>query len=235
MTVSANASFDLTRDAIIRNAYQYCGVVTAGAQPDANQIVMASDMLNMLLKALQSDGIILRTIERTTTTLTAGTAQYTPASDTLDIDDRAVYVTTGTGTTATDLRIEPISRGQYMELSLKAVQGQPTQIYVEKGTALSFFLYPTPDSNWTSVTYPRVRLLRDMDSGSVTPDLASKYLRYVVLALAADLALHHGLMPRRAALAEQAAMEKERVTSDETERGPVRFVVTGGRRFPRRF
>lgn len=235
MTVSANASFDLSRDAIIRSAYQLCGVVPAGQQPDGNQIAMASDFLNMGLKALQSDGIILRTIERTTTTLTAGTAQYTCASDTLDVDDRTVYVTSGTGTATTDLRLEPISRGMYMELSLKAVQGQPTQIYVEKGAAVSFFLYPTPDANWASVTYPRVRLLRDMDTGTVTPDLPSKYLKYVTYMLATDLALHHGLLPRHGVLAEQAAMEKERAVQDDTERGPVRFIATGGRRFRGRF
>lgn len=235
MTVSANASFDLTRDAIIRNAYQYCSLISAGAEPDANQIAMASDRLNMLLKALQSDGIILRTIERTTTTLAGGTAQYTCASDTLDIDDRSVYVTTGTGTAAVDLRIEPISRGMYMELSLKAVQGQPTQIYVEKGAAVSFFLYPTPDANWVSVTYPRVRLLKDMDTGTVTADLPSKYLRYVTYELAADLAISHGILPRHQMLKVIAEEERVRAVQDDTERGPVRFVVTGGRRFPRRF
>lgn len=235
MAVSPNASFDMSRDSIIRVAFQLVGVVAAGTQPDANQIAMASDLLNMGLKSLQNDGIILRTIDRTTTTLVGGTAQYTCASDTLDIDDRSVYVTTGTtGTTQeTDLALRPISRGMYMELSLKAVQGQPTQIYVEKGAAVSFFLYPTPDANWTSVTYPRVRLLRDMDTGSVTPDLPSKYLKYVTYMLAADLALHHGLMPKYQALAVTAADEKNRATNDDTERGPIRFVVGGGRRWGR--
>lgn len=235
MTTSANAVFDLSRDQIIRVGYQLAGMVMAGQQPDANQIAMASDLLNMGLKSLQNDGIILRTIDRTTTTLVAGTAQYTTASDTLDIDDRSVYVTTGTGTPATDLKLESITRGMYMELSLKSITGQPTQIYVEKGASLSFFLYPTPDSNWVSVTYPRVRLLRDMDTGTVTPDLPSKYLKYVTYMLASDLALHAGLLPRYQQLAQVAADEKERAVQDDTERGPIKFVVGGGRRFPRRF
>lgn len=231
MTTSANAAFDLSRDALIRMAYQLVGVLEAGKDPDANQLAMASDLLNMGLKALQNDGIILRTLEQATTTLVPGTAQYTLASDTLDVDDRSFYVTSGT----TDLQLVQISRGQYMELSNKATQGQPTQFYVEKGTSVSFFLYPAPDGNWTSVTYPRVRLLRDMDSGSVTPDLPSKYIKYVAYMLAADLALHHGLLPRYQLLKGTAEEEKVRATNDDTERGPVSFRPSYGLRMGRRF
>lgn len=235
MTTSANASFDLSRDQIIRVAYQLVGVLEAGKRPDANQLEMASDLLNMGLKALQNDGIILRTLEQATTTLVAGTAQYTLASDTLDVDDRSFYVTSGSGVNRTDLRLSQISRGQYMELSLKAIQGQPTQFYVEKTDTVSFYLYPTPDANWTSVTYPRVRLLRDMDTGSVTADLPSKYLNYVTYMLAASLALHHGLLPRQQLLAAQAQAEKVRALNDDTERGPVSFRPDYGLRFGRRW
>lgn len=231
MTTSANAAFDLSRDQIIRVAFQLVGVLEAGKDPDANQTAMASDLLNMGLKALQNDGIILRTVERTTTTLVAGTAQYSLASDTLDVDDRSVYVTSGT----TDLRIEPISRGEYMELSNKATQGQPTQFYIERGVAVSMFLYPTPDASWATITYPRVRLLRDMDTGAVTADLPSKYLKYVAYMLASDLALHHGLLPKYQALRTEAATEKERAVSDDTERGPVSFRPSYGLRFPRSY
>lgn len=231
MTTSANASFDLSRDQIIRVAYQLVGVLEAGKNPDANQLAMASDLLNMGLKALQNDGIILRALEQATTTLVAGTAKYTLASDTLDIDDRSFYVTTGT----TDLKLQQISRGQYMELTAKDIQGQPTQFYVEKAETVSFYLYPTPDSGWTSVTYPRVRLLKDMDTGAVTTDLPSKYLKYVTYMLAADLSLHHGLLPRYQLMQETAQAEKTRALNDDTERGPVSFRPIYGLRFGGRY
>lgn len=230
MTTSLNASFDLNRDSIIRVAYQLVGVLGAGKQPDANQIEMASDFLNLALKALQNDGIILRTLEQETIALISGTAKYTLASDTLDVDDRSVYVTSGT----TDLRLEQISRGMYMELSLKGALGQPTQFYVEKTDTVSIFLYPTPDGNWPTLTLPRVRLLRDMDTGAVTADLPSKYGQYVAYTLAASLALHHGLLPRYGVLRGFADAEKERAVQDDTERGPIRFVPSYGRHFNRR-
>lgn len=231
MTTSTSASFDLTRDGIIRTSYQLVGVLEAGKQPDAGQLAMASDFLNLGLKALQNDGIILRTLEQATTTLTAGVAKYTLAADTLDVDDRSFYATTGT----TDLRLEQISRGQYMELSLKAITGQPTKFYVEKTETVAFYLYPTPDANWTSVTYPRVRLLKDMDTGGVTADLPSKYLKYVTYMLAADLALHHGLLPRYQLLKQTSEEEKVRAVNDDTERGPVRFRASYGINFGRRW
>lgn len=227
MTTSLNAAFDLTRDQLIRVSFQLVGVVAAGTDPDAAQYAMASDLLNMLLKSLQSEGILLRALEQATTTLTAGVAKYTLAPDTLDVDDRAMYVTSGT----TDLRLEQISRGQYMELSLKAIQGQPTQFYIEKTSTVSIYFYPTPDANWTSATYPRVRLLKDMDSGGVTADVASKYLRYITHDLAADLALHHGLLPRYQVLKQTAEAEKKTAVDDDTERGPVSFRASYGRRF----
>lgn len=231
MTTSASASFDLSRDQIIRVAFQLVGVLEAGKEPDAAQLAMASDMLNMGLKALQNDGIILRALEQATTALVAGTAKYTLASDTLDVDDRSVYVTSATTSQQTDLRLDQISRGQYMELSLKAIQGQPTQFYVEKAIGVAMYLYPTPDSNWTSITYPRVRLLKDMDSGSVTPDLPSKYLQYIAYMLASQIALNSGLLYRHTALIALAQSEKERAIQDDTERGPVSFRPSYGRRF----
>lgn len=227
MTTSVNASFDLSRDGIIRVAYQLVGVLGAGKQPDANQVEMASDLLNLGLKALQNDGIILRTLEQDTIALSSGVAKYTLAADTLDVDDRSVYVTSGT----TDLRLEQISRGMYMELSLKSALGQPTQFYIEKTDTVSIYLYPTPDGNWPTLTMPRIRLLRDMDTGAVTADLPSKYLQYVTYALAADLSLHHGLLPRYGVLRGFADAAKERAVMDDTERGPVHFRPSYGRKF----
>lgn len=228
MTISTNSSFDLSRDEIIRVAYQYVGVVAAGEDPDAAQIAMGSDVLNIVLKALQNDGIILSKLERTTTTLIAGTAEYATASDTLDIDKDAIYVSNGTGT---DIRLRQISRGMYMELTKKDSQGQPSQMYVEKLATVSFFLYPIPDANWTSITYPRYRLLSDMDAGDVTSGLPSKYLDTVTMMLAERLALHHGLREKHKDLQVMAERARQKAVNDDTERGDIEFVPRYGIRF----
>lgn len=228
MTISANYTFDLTRDSIIRVAYQLVGVLEAGREPDVNQVTLATDLMGLELDAFQSEGVSLRHLERTTTTLTAGTAQYTLAADTLDVDPGTIYVTDRSGG---DLPVELIPRHRYMAIVTKTTQGQPTQMYVEKGQTFSFFLYPVPDSSWTSITYPRIRLRRDMDSGSVTADVARKYLKALAFLLAADLAFHHGLLEKEGALRARGEAALGKAEADDTERGNTRFVPDVGIQF----
>ena len=71
--------FTLNAASIIRVAHQRVGVVPAGADPDSSQLALGYDLLNLIVKDLQSRGIILSTVERTTTTLVVGQAQYTEA------------------------------------------------------------------------------------------------------------------------------------------------------------
>jgi len=223
-----STSFDLNRTGILRVAYQLCGLIPAGEDPDTNQLAVGSDILNLVLKSLQDEGIILSTLSRTTTTLVAGQAQYTTASDTLDIDGGTPYCT---NTSGTDLPVRIISRAMYMELPNKTVQGQPTQMYIERGQTLSFFLYPAPDSGWSTITYPRIALLSDMNSSADSTALPSRYLQTIVKLTAADLALRHGLMDKQAVLRQEAEIAKNRVVGDDNEHGNVKFVVDYGIRW----
>ncbi len=210
----------MDRTAIIRTAYAMCGITPAGEDPDTNQLRLGTDLLNMELKALQSEGIVLRTIERTTIYLVEGQAEYIADADTLDIDSRTPYVT---NTSGTDMPLQMISRAMYMRLTTKDTEAQPTQMYVEKGPTVSIFLYPTPDSTWATLTYPKVMFLTDMDSGQVTTGLLSKYLRGVVLLLAADLAFHHGLLDRQRQLRAEYDVAMGKAVLDDTERGGIQF------------
>lgn len=231
MAASTSTSYDLNRTGIIRLAYQSLQIVPAGEDPSAEQLAMGADFLNVLIKELENEGITLSHVVETTVTLTAGTASYTPANDTLDIDQRTVYVT-GQGV---DVRLRMISRGDYMAIPLKTTPGQPTMIYVQKSSptsALKFFLYPVPDSNWTSVTIPRITMLTDMDSASVTSGLPTKYLTTLYLGLAVKLAPAHGRMAHMQALSQQYEQAKAKALNADTETGPLRFLPDYGNRWP---
>lgn len=231
MTVSANAVFDLQRDAIIKLALQLCGVLEAGGSPDAGMIELGGNLLNVGLRALQNEGILLQSVGRYTQTLTSGTATYTAPADTLDVNGVA-YVTSSSGN---DLMLTTIPKDRYMEISDKTTGGQPTEIYVEKGSlGVQFLLYPVPDANWTNITYTRIRLLRDLDTGSVTPDLPSKYLRTLTFMLATDLSLHLGSLDKYQALRTEYTEAKKDALNADGEKGSVRFVVETGRRGWRR-
>ena len=222
MTASASTAFDLDRTGILRNAYQKLGIVSAGRDPDSDQLAMGSDALNLVLKSWENKGVFLARVERTTTTLVAGTAEYTTDSDTLDIHQRTPYVTDLSGV---DTRVELITRGRYMEITTKDTQGPPTLMMVEKTDRVRFTLYPVPDSTVASITYPRVKLLTDMDSADNTTGLPSKYLKALVLETALELSTHFGtaaagVVPRLQAAWIEAV---EEAMNDDTERGNVRL------------
>lgn len=218
-----STSFQLTRQGIIRNAYQMAGLVGAGLEPTTGQTAFASDLLNTRIKALQSEGIILVKLERTTMALAAGTASYDMADDTLDIDTGVPYVT------GNDINVplEWYSRAQYMALTVPDTTGQPTSIYVEKTATITLNLYPVPDSNWTSITVPRIVLLDDMLTGNSNTGLQAKYLRTFIFGVAADLALAHNLGSYEAL---NAKFEEEKMLAvrDDTQRGSVKFQADYG-------
>ncbi len=223
MTISANSSWDLGGDGICTLAYQL--VLGAEVQVSANQLSMGRTLLNMTCKALQNEGVELRTRERYTQTLTAGTAEYSTPSDTLDVLSPGAFVSSSDGV---DLPLETRSMADYMALTVKTTQSQPTQMYVERGTVdgdVTITLYPVPDSNWASITYPRVRLLRDFDAGDVTGDFPTKYIKALTYGVATDIAESAGLAEKVKRMRQAFELEKSRAILDDGEKGPSRFVV----------
>lgn len=232
MAISNSYSFDLSTAGIIRVAFQRIGIVPAGTDPDSNQYAMGRDMLQVALTSLQVEGIQLRSVLRTTDNLVVGQAQYTAASNVIDIDEHTPYIS---NTLGTDLPLRKVSRGEYMALSQKATQSPPTWIYVEKGASLSYFLYPTPDGQYTTITYPAIVLQPDMSNAANTTGLPSRYLDTVILKLAVMLCDHHGLSDRKMSLKADLEEASEKAVNDDTERGDVQYTVEYGLRFPRRY
>jgi len=221
MTISANYTYDLTADQIVSLAYQL--VRGEEYQAGAVQLAFGRTLLNVGIKALQNEGVQLRTRTRYTQALSAGTAAYTAPADTIDILDGA-FVSDGNGV---DLPVAKRSMTDYMLLTNKSSQGQPTQMYVESGTSagtVTFTLYQVPDSNWTSITYPQVRLLRDMDTGGVTGDFPSRYLKALAYMVAVDVAESSGLPEKVSRMTDAFEFHKTRALLDDGEKGPARFV-----------
>jgi hypothetical protein len=222
MATSGDTTWDLDRTGILRNAYQKLGVVPPGQDPPDDFLAMGADALNSVIKSWENKGVFLARVERTTTTLVSGTAQYTTAIDTLDILQRTPYVTDNSGV---DTRVELITRGRYMEITDKAVQGPPTLMMVEKTDRVRFTLYPVPDSTVASITYPRTLLLSDMDSAANTTGLPSKYLKALILETAVELAPHFGAAtaPIMKGLMTSMAIAVSEAMNDDTERGNIRM------------
>lgn len=220
MTASSDTSFDLSRTGILRNAYQKLGVVPAGEDPSSEYLAMGSDALDVVLKSWENKGVFLARSDRKTQTLTAGTAQYTTDIDTLDIIARHPYVTDGS---SVDTKVEIVSRGRWMEITDKTIEGQPTLMMVEKTDRVRFTLYPVPDSNYVSITYPRTLLMADMDTAANTTGLPSKYLKALILETAIELCPHFGFLEKMGALRDELKVAIYEATNDDTERGNMRL------------
>jgi len=223
LTISANSSFDPQAQSVIATALRLCQVLNAAIRPDADQLALGMTLLDLGLKALQNDGIFLRTVDRTTVQASAISAAGVVATDSDTLDVENLYYT---DTAGNDVPISFIPRKRYMELSNKATVGPPSQAYIDKSEgAVTINLNPIGDSTVVSLTYAKVRRFRDVDTAGVTLDIPSKWQRAVTYMLAADFALHYGRIDRADSLRATYEGERMRAMNDETERGDVRFVI----------
>lgn len=236
MTVSANYSMEFSRDRIIRAAFQMAGLVQAGREPDAENIATASDLLNAELMSLQSEGHVLRTVERSVLALVAGTNTYTLPADTLDVNCEPNDVLgTVVSSANTETPVFNLQRAEYLLITNKSttdVTGTPTRGLLEKLATVQLTLYPTPTVTDVSFRYARVRLLRDLDDGGVTPDLSRKWTMYLIKALAANLALANNLgLDKASYLRKESEVLKAKLQANDTELGSLQFSVSYGRRY----
>lgn len=229
MTVSANSSLEFTRNQLIRMSFQLAGLLPAGAEPTAADTSMAADFMNLELMALQAEGIVLRTVERTTLTLAAGTASYALPADTMDIavgpNDQAGTILNSSGT---ESLVQTMSLSQYQELADKSasVTQAPTSVLIERQAVVNLTFWPVPDTTSVSFKYSRIRLLRDADTGAVTIDLARRWLQYIAYAVGAHVARAKSLTQEIViGLETKAQRLKAILKADDNQRGKLRFVV----------
>lgn len=224
MAVSSSYAFNMNRTEILTDAWR----LVTGSTPSADELDRAATILGRKLKSLQDDGVIVTAVERTSATITSGTATYTTGADTVDVLEVVVRDTSGN-----DTPLQQISRREYMEIATKTTTGKPTQYYCERTTStVQILLYPVPTSSSATLQYSRVRVLRDMDSGSVTPDLPQRWMDALVYMVAADLALMLGAPVQRITYLKGLAQEaRGEASSDASEKGDVQFTVRAWRPF----
>lgn len=234
MTISATSTFDLSRDRLIRRAYQLCGLLEAAQSPSGDDISLGADLLTMELLALQGDGVPIVHITRTTLALVAGTVSYSLPSDTFDIfidgNNFAGTYIPSSGTTEAPVRA--ISRTDYMAIPTKTTTGQPTLVYVERlaaSTTLSF--WPAPNATAT-FKYAQIRLARDLGTGPVTVDMARRWQKALAYLLAYQLAYAKSVpLERVRELKKEAAEMRARALASDVEKVHLQMWVPGGERY----
>jgi hypothetical protein len=223
MAVSSSYAWELRRDQLITRSLQIAGLLNAGHTASRDQIALGTDLLQMVVTALQNDGIFLHAIERYSQPLSDGVISYVQPADTISVEDGAVVRSTD----GNDTQVHLLTPIDFNRRAVKTQTGQPTEYMGEKSIneTWTIYLYPVPTSGWPTLIYPRVRKLRDSDSGNVSIDVPVKYLEAVALKLASRFCRHYNRDAKAKALLDEYEEAREMARNDETNRGPMRLMV----------
>ena len=167
-------------------AFQMAGV----RSPALTQAHMetARTAANMLNSRWSAQGVNLWAVDLQTIPLVAGNATYPVPSNTIAILD--VYATQGSGVSQRNRILLPVSRTEYASYSNPNEPGQPTVFWFDRLLAPTITFYMTPDGNYPSVSYYRVRQIQDARlQGGAIPELPFYFLEAYAIGLAQRLAL----------------------------------------------
>lgn len=157
MAVSGLSTFDISGGNIILFSYALCGLRRTALLPQ--HMEDARIALNMLFSAWGNDTPNLWTVDLISQPLTAETATYSVAADTIMILD--AYIRTGDDPPI-DRLIWPISRTEYAAQANKTLQGYPTSFWFDRQLAPTITLWPVPDDQQDyTLQYYRCTVIQD--------------------------------------------------------------------------
>jgi len=224
MATSGTTAFTLDLADIMEEAYDLCGSELRSGYDYKG----AKRALNLIFLEWQNKGLNLWTIEQASTTLVAGTNNYTIESSALEVVDAFIRTDAGNTSNQFDQRLNRISRTQYNHQASKLLQSKPTQFYVDKGTSSNkIVLWATPDSAETyTLVYDYIKRLDDAGAvASNNADVPSRYLPCLTYALAYNLACKMPEAQNRVPMIKQRYDELWNDVSDaDRERASVKFV-----------
>ena len=224
MATSSTSTFELSRDQLIKRAYQLAGLLDSSHEPNADDIALAADMLGMELLALQAEGLVVTHVTRTTLALVAATAEYSLPTDTLDVFiDANNFVGTIVPTTGTETPLRAISRSEYVAIPDKTTSATPSLVYIERLSTVKVLFWPVPDEVM-SYRYQQIRFPRDVDTGAVTVDYSKRWQLALCYLLAYRVGFAKSLPQARLLLLKQEAEElKARARMSDVEKAHMQM------------
>jgi hypothetical protein len=235
MSIPATSTFNPNRARIVQLALTNVGAIGPGAvnptQDAAPLVAHANDILNILVKSMDVDGILQwRSPIRSFTTV-AGQAAYVLANDVYDIDPPGRYLVAGqTGA----CQVTPMAQNEWMMLGDRTLTGTPIQYWLDKEmdaaglqvNTLNF--YVTPANTGDTFEYVAVLKARDQTTDADTLDVTQAWTRCLVYGLTADLAPGYGLdMNRVQYFAKMFEDERQRCLEQDVPHGDVQIAPFG--------
>lgn len=197
-------TYSISRDTIIKTALRKLAVLELGVTPDADTITNASQALNIMIKAWQSDGIKMWTIQNYTITPVSGQNSYiigpTGTPGVSLVADKPLKIIQGWNrnnqlTPHIDTPLNPISRQEYNILGSKSSTGFVNSFYYEPSTTYgTVYFYLTPDANMAanySIMLVGQRPLGDVTLSTDIPEFPNEWMQALVWGLADELAIEY--------------------------------------------
>ena len=225
MATTTTNTFNLDIGDIVDEAFERCGLEARTGY----DYKTARRSLDLMMLEWQNRGLNLWTIENGTTTLTAGTSEYTFDADTVDLLEVHLRLDSGDSSNQTDYELRRVSVSEYADLPNKLLEGRPVQYWVERLTSsYKIHLYPVPDSAETyNINYYRIRQIYDSgDLASYNIDVPKLFLPSLVAGLAYYVGMKYPeAVGNRLAVLKQEYMEQFDLAAEENRvKAPFRFV-----------
>lgn len=236
MPIPQTSTYLPNRARIVQLALTNVGAIGPGAvtpsQDSAPLVAYANDVLNILVKSMDVDGILPWRTQRRTLTSIAGQAAYVLPNDTNSIDQPGRY--TVAGQTAGTL-VMPIVTSEYQSLGDRTLQGTPIQYWLYENLdattglrSITLYFFPVPINTGDTFEYMSVVRARDQSTDADTLDVPQEWIRCLVYLLSADLAPGFGLPADRLNFfATQGENERQRCLEQATEHADVQIVAWG--------
>jgi hypothetical protein len=213
MTTSGSRDFNIDVAEIIEEAYERCGLEMRTGY-DAKT---ARRSLNLMFAEWANRGLNLWTVTQAVTPVVQGQAQIELAEDVVDILEMVLR------RDGTDIEMERISRGQYLDFPNKTSQGRPSQFYFDRSIAPVINLWQTPENSTDQLVYYYVRRIEDADALVNTTQLPFRFYPCMVAGLAYYLAMKRA--PERIQLLKAVYEEEfQRAAEEDEDRVPLRIV-----------
>ena len=227
MTISTSSDFKLNRDAIIAVAMSNVGAVGPGESVEGDLLVHGNRVLNTIVKSWDALGAQVERIVRRTLATVDGQAAYALGVDVVDIDGDMNFSRSGSTSRST---ISQITRREYMALTDRTTEAQPSLYFVEKlnPDTVTVTFWNVPDATGDSIEYAAVLRAKDFDTGADDADFSQKWMRALTWQLSADLAPAFGQLDASSRFSKLATEERDRQINDNHERGNMTLVPFDG-------
>lgn len=200
MALSQTASYSLTRDQIIRSAFEVVCEASANEPIEAEDLAVAGVILNALSLSWKAHGLQLWKRSSASLTLVAATSSYslTPTlGSTTEKPMRVLFVNRKETSSGIETPINKLSREEYEALPNKTETGTPVSYYFSpERTTSTMYLWLTPGTTEASdftIEYVYTAPIQDMDVGTEEVDYPNEWYRALILNLAYDMSGRYGM------------------------------------------